>query len=62
MNKKISLDMLKIILTPKEMKNVLGGSTGCCCVGGACAPEYMCTNNSGCSSWHGATCRPDCSM
>ena len=27
--KKISLDSLKIILTPPEMKNVLGGS-GCC--------------------------------
>ena len=26
MNKKISLDLLKIILTPREMKNVLGGS------------------------------------
>ena len=26
MNKKISLDVLKIILTPWEMKNVTGGS------------------------------------
>ena len=28
MNKKISLDVLKIILTPWEMKNVTGGSNG----------------------------------
>ena len=29
MNKKISLEMLKVVLLPKEMRNVLGGSSLC---------------------------------
>ena len=28
--KKINLNVLKIILTPREMKNVTGGSISCC--------------------------------
>ena len=30
MTKKICLETLKILLTPKEMKNVLGGTGGSC--------------------------------
>ena len=30
MNKKISLETLKILLTPKEMKNITGGSAFWC--------------------------------
>ena len=38
MSKKISLGMLKILLTPKEMNNVLGGSVGANC-------SVKCTND-----------------
>ena len=43
MNKKISLETLKILLTPKEMKNVLGGSdSGPMCGGKACSNASDC--------------------
>ena len=43
MSKKICLATLKILLTPKELKNVLGGSNGgynCYC---NCYPNYTFT-------------------
>ena len=49
---KISLETIKNILTPPEMKNVLGGSEGCCvwesptdwgCTDTAVAADFMAT-------------------
>ena len=43
---KINIDVLKNVLTPKEMRNVIGGSDengNCCC--------WVCSNgNAGCAS------------
>ena len=38
--KKITLNGLKKVLTPKELKNILGGSEGLCSCGGTGDPVY----------------------
>ena len=40
---KINLDLLKIVLTPKEMKNITGGSASCHCMNGSVVEVDECS-------------------
>ena len=55
MNQKISLNALKVLLTPKEMKNVTGGS-GCTVQCGDFSREIECQDILDCESQCFALC------
>ena len=44
----ISIDALKKVLSPKEMKNVTGGSGSCTCVCGANSGPITCSGIADC--------------
>ena len=59
--KKINLNGLEKVLSPKEMKNVVGGGSGCCCADGQCEVIYRCDSDGGCSAWgSGGWCLQGC--
>ena len=56
--KKISLDGLTNVLSPKEMKNITGGSMMLCCWGGCSCTDLMCGHGGtdDCSEYAGSSC------
>ena len=51
----ISIEGLKNVLSPKELKNILGGTgSGICCFrDGECVVDYRCTSDDSCKKLYG---------
>jgi hypothetical protein len=60
----ISISGLKKVLSPKEMKNITGGSNAICHSGRECVCGAYCGSDSECESWYGkgSTCASWCGV
>jgi len=63
MSEKNCLATLKILLTPKELKNILGGTGASCYVpqpGGECVKEAICSSDAYCVQLYGTGASCSC--